>query len=228
MPPLYKCFVFGLLLSTASAKTQPYIDLVNVRYLKSPDISIFPRLGGKTVLSYINMSTTLPVIRKNKDALIFRPYFENWKVKLRNEKRNYYGLVLPVSYLKNINHKWSVLTTGIVRWNDTAVNKNMRSQLGGAVIVSHTLKDNLTLKAGLYVNNEFFGLFVMPLFGVDWQISSRDCLFGVLPGNLTYQHEVSKLLKYGIAFRAQTNSFHRQLRNFTRIDENQLGVYVDL
>jgi hypothetical protein len=83
------------------------------------------------------------------------------------------------------------------------------------------------LKAGLYVNKEFFGLFVMPLFGIDWQMGSRDCLFGVLPGSLTYQHERSRHVKYGITFRAQTNSYHRQLRSFTRVDENQLGAYVD-
>jgi hypothetical protein len=218
---------FALLLTAASARSQPYIDVINVRYTKSPDLYLFTPSSSATDLTYINVSTTLPLVFKNKDAVIFSPYFETWKVKLRSENRNYYGLVFPVSYLKKINEKWSVLATAIIRWNDSAVYNSMRSQLGGAVILSRRLKNNLALKAGLYMNNEFFGLFVMPLFGIDWQMSSRDYLFGVLPGNLTYQHECSELVKYGITFRAQTNSYHRQLRNFTRIDENQLGVYVD-
>jgi hypothetical protein len=223
----YISFLCGLLLSAALAQSQPYIDLLNVRYVKSPDMYLFIPSSSKTVLTYINVSTTLPLMLKNKDAFICSPYFENWKVEISRESKNYYGLVFPFSYMKNINDKWTVLTTGIIRWNDSTVYKGMRSQVGGAVIVGHKVKHNLTLKTGIYINNEFFGLFVMPLVGIDWQISSRDCLFGVLPGNLTYQHEVSKLVKYGFAFRAQTNSYHRQLRNFTRIDENGLGMYVD-
>jgi hypothetical protein len=223
----YTSFLCGLLLSAASAQSQPYIDLLNVRYVKSANLYLFMPPSSETVLTYINISTTLPLVLKNKDAIIFSPYFETWNVEVQRENKSYYGLVMPVSYLKNINEKWSLLTTAIIRWNDSAVYKSMRSQVGGAFILSRKMRHNLTLKTGLYINNEFFGLFVMPLFGIDWQMNSRDCLFGVLPGTLTYQHELSKLVKYGITFRAQTNSYHRQLRNFTRIDENELGAYLD-
>jgi len=223
----YTIFVFALLLSGTAVQSQPYIDLVNIRYMKSPEMSFLIPSTTETVLTYVNVSTTLPLLFKNKDAIILSPYFETWKVELSGEKRNYYGLVFPISYLKKIDDKWSLLSTGIVRWNDSAIYKTMKMQVGGAVIASRKITPNLALKGGIYINGEFFGLFVVPLLGIDWQINSTDCLFGVLPASLTYQHEASRVVKYGVTVHTQTNSYHRQVRDFTRIDENQLGAYTD-
>ena len=67
----------------------------------------------------------------------------------------------------------------------------------------------------------------MPLFGIDWQIDKKNCLFGVLPGNLIFQHFASPMLAYGVSFRAQTNSYNKPSANFIRFDENQLGGFLD-
>ena len=218
------CFFAVYITSTA----QPYLDLVNVRYSRSPDLSFVSPSSAETDITYINISTTLPLVFKNKDAVILSPYFEIWKLSLKGEKKNYYGLILPVSYLKQFNQQWSLLSTIILRGNDSGVYQQMRKQIGGAVILSRQIKPGLTLKGGLYVNDELFGLFVMPLAGIDWQIDDRNVLFGVLPGSLTYLHRSGNFLSYGANFRAQTNSYYRPVKNFTRIDENQLGTFLDL
>ncbi|MBK8521472.1 MAG: hypothetical protein IPL54_11610 [Chitinophagaceae bacterium] len=99
-------------------------------------------------------------------------------------------------------------------------------QVGGAFIISNTRNENLTWKLGIYVNNELFGLFVMPLSGIDWRINARNNLFGILPGNLTYEHKINDHFYYGANFRAITNSYAKS-NSYWRIDENQLGLYLD-
>ena len=99
-------------------------------------------------------------------------------------------------------------------------------QAGGAFIVSNKRNENLTWRLGLYVNNDLFGLFVMPLAGIDWKINARNNLFGILPGNLTYEHKINEHFYYGANFRAITNSYAKS-NGYWLIDENQLGLHLD-
>ncbi len=137
--------------------------------------------------------------------------------------------MLPISLLKTIpNSNWSVLLTPIVRANDTSVNSKSKYQFGGALLANHkSANGRLTYKIGIYVNGDLFGLFIMPLLGIDWQINSKTNLFGVLPGNLTIEHQISSKFHYGATFRAITNSYSDSGKRYLRIDENQLGIFAD-
>ncbi len=232
MKNAYSFLLFScLMMFVNQGMAQPYLDLINARITNSPESGIITRNKEKIKLSYYNISTTIPFLFKNKkDAVIVSPFFEKWQFELvdKNEEHHYYGLALPVSFLKQINLKYSLLITGILRMNDSSAGFTMKKQVGGAIIASYKKRENLTFKFGAYVNGEYFGLFIMPLLGIDWQINEKDCVFGVLPGNLTYQHLLSQKFGYGIAFRAQTNSYNRPTGKYTRINENQLGGFVDI
>ncbi len=79
----------------------------------------------------------------------------------------------------------------------------------------------------MYANAEFFGLFVVPLLGADWRIDEKNYLFGVLPGRFTYEHQWSKKLYGGATFRALTSSYRLSNRQYIRLDDNQLSLYLD-
>ena len=219
-------FVIALFLIT-NALAQPYLDVLNIRYTNSPGAGLINQKKNSLSLSYLNISTTLPLVLKNEDAIIISPYFEKWQLNLPEKVHHYYGFILPLSYLKQLNKNWSLLVTAIARVNDSAIHFTMRRQAGGALIFNYKQNSQLTFKGGAYFNREFFGSFFMPLAGIDWQINSKDALFGMLPGNLTYQHKVSQYLAYGFTFRAQTNSYNRS-GSYMRIDENQLGAFMDI
>ena len=216
-----------LMICSKEIAAQPYLDLVNARFTSSPGGGLVNHNKEKVKLTYYNISTTIPILFKNKkDALIVSPFFERWQLRFNNTHHGYYGLALPVSLLKQITKGWSVIITGIVRMNDT-VGFTMKRQVGGAVLLNYKPSENLTYKFGAYLNGEYVGLFIMPLLGIDWRINDKDCVFGVLPGNLTYQHLHSRNVAYGVTFRAQTNSYNRPTAKYIRIDENQLGGFVD-
>jgi Domain of unknown function (DUF6268) len=209
-------------------KAQPFLDIVSIKYSNSPNAGFGSKSKNTVRIRYFNISTNLPVQFNTKDALIFSPFFETWQAQINNNKQqNYYGIALPVSLVKSIPYtRWSILLTGILRLNDSSISKRTNMQVGGAFIISNKRNENLTWKLGLYINNELFGLFVMPMAGIDWRINDRNNLFGVLPGNLTYEHKINHRFYYGANFRAITNSY-TNTKGYWRIDENQLGLYLD-
>lgn len=212
---------------------QPYIDIAGVRVVQSPDMGPHAKGKNATVLNYFNLSTTLPFFLKNKkDAVVISPFFERWSSTVANVygySQYHYGLAMPVSFLKSIpNSNWRILTTGIIRMNDVNINKNGRYQFGGALLGSYFIKDkNLSYKIGVYINSEFFGLFIIPLVGIDWQINERTNLFGVLPASLTLEHRLNRHLYTGITFRTFTNSYQDSAQTYFRVDENQFGAFLD-
>lgn len=212
-----------------TAGSQPYLDIISVKYMNSPDAGLLNRDKNPVKLKYFNAAVNIPIQFNNKkDAVIISPFFEQWSSKIDSSKRQYYtGIGLPVTLSKYINSKWTVLVTGILRLNDSSITGKTRVQAGGAFITNYKTKENLTWKLGLYVNNELFGVFVMPLAGIDWRINERNNLFGLLPGNLTYEHKMNGRFSYGATFRAITNSYARN-NGYWRVDENQLGLFLDI
>jgi hypothetical protein len=219
-------FLLLLLFISFASKAQPYLDLANGRYVYSPDAGFINHNKNPVVLTYGQFATNLPIKFKNgKDVLILSPFFEYWEPQIDHKASQYYGLALPIGLLKTFNENWSALMMVIPRINGAEITFKDNFQFGGAFLLSKKVNPDFTWKAGLYVNKEFFGLYVMALFGIDWKIDDRNNLFGVLPGNFVYEHKVSKSFYWGAAFRALTNSYNDV--QYTRFDENQLGLYTD-
>ena len=117
--------------------------------------------------------------------------------------------------------------TAIPRINSQGLQFDNSFQMGGLVLGVYQKNKNLKYKFGVYVNTEFFGFFVMPLLGIDWNINSRNNLFGILPGRLTYEHKLGSSFYTGATFRAITNSYRLSDGNYLRIIDNQLSAYLD-
>ncbi len=221
------CILLSSITLTTNAIAQPYIDLVNARYAASPDLV---SNGNKSTLNYTNLSLSLPLKFRNSDILLINPYAEKWTTEIegKQSRQSYYGLVLPVSYLKNFRGSGtSLVMMGILRMNDEKIDNHGNLQVGGAALISFKKNPDLTWKFGLYVNGELFGLFLVPLAGIDWKIDDRSNLFGVLPASLTYERKLNTRVYSGLTFRTFTNSYAND-SGYWRIDENQIGAFTDL
>ena len=218
-----------LLICPTITDAQPYLDFVSLKYTTSPNIGLLNQNKNSIKIQYLGLSTNIPFQFKNKkDAVILSPFFEKWSSNINNKnEQHYYSVALPVTLSKTIPYtKYDILLTGIIRMNDSSINKKTKMQVGGAFNISKKRDEKFTWKLGIYINNELFGLFVMPLAGIDWKINGRNNLFGVLPGNITYEHKINSHFYYGTNFRAITNSYAKTT-NYWRINENQLGIYFD-
>ncbi len=224
---MYKIFfILITIIATASAIAQPYVDPLNIRLTKGFNSK------NATPFTHTYIGSDLPIKLKNNAFLVFSPFYENWNIDSADNKNFLPGvssIALPLTAIVPLDKNYWLLTiTAISRYNSEDLKlKGYAYQFGGAIIANYKRKETLKYKFGVYINSEFFGLFVMPLAGIDWNINQRNNLFGILPGRLTYEHKLSNHFYTGATFRAITNSYRLTNDNYLRIDDNQLSAFLD-
>jgi sterol desaturase/sphingolipid hydroxylase (fatty acid hydroxylase superfamily) len=221
-------FLFGLLLKTATA--QPYIDLLNIHYFNSSG-KLNYQGNNNYSLTYFNAAATLPIQAGPDNVFVASPFFENWNTSITkndNTSINCSSVALPLSFIHAFSANWKMLYSVIPRLNYENSSASNIGQLGGAALVIYQKTPALAIKFGAYYNREFFGNFFIPLAGIDWRINSKNALFGVLPGSLTYEHKANAHFYYGLIFHAITNSYRTSGSSYLRIDDNQPGAFGDI
>jgi len=232
--------LFSIVLS-CTLYSQPYIDIVKFVYSYSPLKGLnekkFPLQSN---FSSVNLNVPIE-LKKGGDAIIINPFFENNEGDVTNVDFHVTSVGSLFGFLKkNIVQNWNLLGGFIIRQNKEA-GKDLKDdwQYGGVLLTTYVKDPHLSLKFGIYYNKEFFGNYFMALAGIDWQINSKNNLFGVLPGSLTFEHKVTQRFFYGSTFRALTNSYREETfnpcasgdcsgKNYLRVDDNQLGIFGDV
>jgi len=214
-------------ITTLNVMTQPYIDPLNIRYTRA----FHNKNNSATPFSHLYIGPDLPFKMKKNKLVVLSPFYDRWNIDSGSNK-NYLpavssiGLALSAIFPVDKDH-WSLTVTAIPRFNSEGLKLQNSFQMGGLLLASYKKRETLKYKFGVYVNNEFFGLFVMPLVGIDWKIDARNNLFGILPGRLTFEHQLSDHFYTGGTFRAITNTYRLYNGDFIRIQDNQLSAYLD-
>jgi len=218
---------------------QPYIDIARFNYSYSPE------LGKKTDAvrsNFFNISAALPIeLKKGGDAFVLNPFFDHNQGNVSTKDFHVVSQGVLLGFLKkDIFKNWNLLSSFILRRNKQAEKKIEDPwQYGGVILTTWKRNQFASLKFGLYYNKEFFGNYFIPLIGIDWKINEKNNLFGVLPGNMSFEHKVNETFYYGSTFRALTNSYRLptidpcfsgdcSAKNYMRIDDNQFGVFSDV
>lgn len=212
---------------SAQIVAQPFIDPVQVRYMHG-----FRQAGSDAApFAHLYAGCDLPWQLGHGRLLLFSPTYELWhldSVGAHNPYPTLHSLGLPIGIILPIrNSKWTLTLIPIVRTNGEKLFAEKTFQAAGVVLANFARRPNQQFRAGVYVSREFFGLFVIPLLGVDWRIDERNYVFGVLPGRLTFEHKWSEKIYGGATFRAPTNSYRLAVGDFIRLDDNQVSLYLD-
>ena len=234
MRKVFFIVVYSFIIGVSHA--QPYLDIASIGYTNSPDAAVWPRTNTHNNFRYYNAGVNLPfILGKDSSAIIVSPYAERWKMKIDNvfDLPTYMqSLSLQVTFSKPLSKKWNIVLSVIPRWNgDREAVFTNAFQLGGLILASNNRRPGLTLKFGLYYNGEISGAYFVPLAGIDWRINGRNNLFGILPGNLVFEHKVSNNFYYGAEFNAITNTYDAgfiasgSIPKYLRISDNQLTIY---
>jgi len=216
-----------LLIIAAPVFSQPYVDPFNIRYTSA----FHNKAASGTPFSHLYIGPDFPLKQRNNGLIVISPAYESWNIDSASNK-NYLPSVSSIGLALSIvvpldKNFWSLTVSAIPRFNSEGLKLSNSFQMGGALLANYKKTETLKYKFGIYVNNEFFGTFLMPLAGIDWKIDSRNNLFGVLPGRLTYEHKLSSSFYTGATFRAVTNSYKLTNGNYLRIDDNQLSGFLD-
>ena len=217
------CFI----LFATQLLSQSYVDPFQVRYT----YGFRNNKAQATPFSHLWAGSDLPVKLKKNSYLLFSPYYERWQIDSAGKEQVVplvqsiafpLGLILPFK-----DSKWAVTIVPIFRTNGEKLFADKTFQFGGLTFVTWARKPQQKFRFGVYVNDEFFGIFVIPLIGADWRIDEKNYLFGLLPGRLTFEHQWSKNFFGGATFRAITNSYRLSGGQYLRLDDNQVSLYMD-
>lgn len=215
-----------LLLLFFLAEGQPFVDPLQIRFTHGF------RNGNAAATPHTHfwVGSDLPIKLLDRTYLLFSPYYENWHIDSAGKNDVVpaaQSLAFPVGIIFPLSQKWSLNLLPVIRWNGVEIFGDKTFQFGGAAFTTLKVKPERNLRFGVYMNSEFFGLFVVPLVGADWRINEKNYVFGLLPGRLTFEHKWSEKIYGGATFRALTNSFRLKNGNYMRLDDNQISLFVD-
>ncbi len=220
---------FILIFSALNAFGQPYFEPVSISGSYFPKGESQPLHGEKV----FNLNFSVPV-RLTQGLLLVLSPFQEYRGSYQAENLRFpdlFSTAIPVSLLNYLNDSnWVVNITVINRWNQTEWEfKSGAWQIGGAVINTVKVHENLKLKFGLYYNREFFSDFFVPLGGIDWKISERMNLFSTLPNHLKLEYQILEDLHAGAVFKSLTNSYKNfgDEEGYYKVTDNQIGLFAD-
>ena len=229
----------GFIFCSSMLIAQPYVDIVTARFAGSPDAGAWRQDNIPVKYFHYIAGVNVPIVfKKDSSKLVLSAYTERWQIEADDvpDLPHAFQTVLgAVTYIKPVSKKWSLAASVIPRWNGNASDVFKNSfQMGGSLLAVYKRSTDLTYRFGVYYNSEFFGPFIIPLVGIDWKISNKDNLFGVLPQILTYEHKVSDRFYWGAVYRMFNNSYrigylnNSLNENYLRIVEMQLLLSADV
>ena len=219
--------------------TQPYVDIVNSSFQSLTTKYKGPAQTGNQTNNYF-LNITLPVRIDSQNTFILRIYGEQLDSKILNTnlplaERIYSlnSLLMPIGIQHETkNKKWKFIGLLMPKLSSD-FKKQISSydmQLGGYGLATYTINQKLKIKAGLFYNREFFGNFFVPLFAIDWVVSDRLQMYGVLPTTYRIEYAFLKQKLYGgFAFKSYTRSYRIGDANhdYVKNAELQAKLFLD-
>jgi len=209
---------FGII---TNLNAQNYVNIFNIGSCYSP-YNKFKHFDNKVSINESFANLKIPVLLKNKNVFIFglsinSLLFDNQPEISNNEK--YYTSSLQMGYTKNWNEKFSTMLVVLPKISSDFKDISKEDyQIGGLLVFTIKKQENLKYKFGVYYNREYFGPFIVPLLGIDWQPNDNIQLFGNLPINLTLAVKLNNKLTTGLFFQAPAGSY--------RLGEENLSAYL--
>lgn len=214
------------------SNAQPFFDILQLYKYQSPFNDLFQNQGGQISSASFRANS---VVKLGDHRLLPGIAGESTDAQqeITKDYIRFYSVELPLTFLfshRDPKHKTAfVFVQGLNGQFNPLVLEN-HYQAGGAILHTIEKRSGLKYKFGLYYNAEFFGPFILPLAGIDWNVNSRLNVFGVLPNSMNIEYKFSNYIRGGIALKTFTNSY--RIKNdadvFLKFQDNHLKIFCDL
>lgn len=180
--------------------------------LKAP----IPLNDEKTSLWYNNLTYSQATIRNDETmaADIANPI-------------SIYGFILQTGYVRRFENGTGFQILFAPRFMTDFENPNGKNwQFGGIALYEKRYNDNLLLRFGLLYNQELFGPILTPLIDIDWRISDKWSIVGLMPIYVKINYHVSDNTTVGFSHFGLTTTY--RLGNPAYVDDYIERTSVDL
>lgn len=200
-------FFFFLLFS---AKSQQKFTVATLDYMFSPN-NTYVEKDTTSYTGYFSGSINYPIVLNEKSTIISGIMGNSWAVKYNPELKwptNFHSLGLTLGYNHKFTKDKSFVFILLPRLNSDYKSINADAlQLGFFTTYNKRSSEKFLWKVGLYFNTEFFGPFVVPLFGLNWDVSDKFNISGDLPIWAKINYKVSKPFAVGVGYKALVSSY---------------------
>ena len=226
-----KSILTGVLLSwcPGAVLAQPYFDVAGISGWQMPG----SMNGDNVTETQGTFFVAVPFDVSKRTKLIVSPFYQARLLEneATDQTENLKSLSLPVTGMyQPRDSTWTFLAFTAFRTHSTQFRFNGDVfQVAGAVLVHYRVNPDLILKGGFYVSREFFGTFFIVLAGVEWKISDRMHLFGLINNKLKFEYKFTEKFYGGFEFRAINNSYREDgYGGYYKISDNHLAAFADI
>ena len=220
-----------------TARAQPYVDIANLKLQHFPGRYYFGSAPSLLSTLEFRADLLLPLERKNGDVILFGATYDALQFTYgQTPEENYHlysGLLTP-GYEKKWDSRWKTMFMVLPGFrSDLKEGTTDDFQLGGAALATLKVSDSLQFRFGMYYNREFFGNYFMALAGIDWKVSRRLHIFGLLPSSLNLEYRFGGRVYGGFSFQSDVASYRLENGNYVREGDKFWGydsfrLYVNL
>jgi len=199
---------FSLFLSHAFS--QQKFTVATFDYMFSPE-NTYVEKDTTSFTGYFSGSISYPIVLNEKSTIITGIRGNSWAVKYNPEQiwpTNFYSLGLTLGYNHKFSEDKSFVFILLPRLNSDYNSINSDAwQLGFLSTYNKRSSEKFLWKVGMYFNMEFFGPFVVPLFGLNWNVSDKLNIVGDLPIWAKINYQVSNPFALGVGYKALVGSY---------------------
>jgi hypothetical protein len=223
-----KKLVFLLSLFWAySASSQDYVDLFTISYDQIAERPFEDTVGnGSFDEVFMDLNLPIPI---GKHAIVTGGQYESFRLgTYPDETLSYQSLLIKVGAQLQISE--DITGTFILLPKYSGQNLSTETfQIGLYSLLNFRKTDHLKYKLGLYINDEFFGPLVVPIFGLYYQKDRFEANLN-LPINADLNYQFTDNLKAGLGFQGIKKSYlmNRDYAGNQYLEKanNEVGLYL--
>ena len=233
-----KLTVLGVLYFLLSLQVfaQESIDLVTIsgRYgVPRPYISTYSGNATETGV-LINLRAPIP-LNESKTTLWYNN-FTYTQASIRNDETmpadianpiSIHGFILQTGFMKRFENGTGFQILFAPRFMTDFENPNDKNwQFGGIALYEKRYHDKLLLRFGVLYNQELFGPIITPLIDIDWRLSDKWSIVGLVPIYVKVNYHVSDNTTVGFSHFGLTTTY--RLGNPAYVDDYIERTSIDL
>jgi hypothetical protein len=184
---------------------QTYTDIINLSFQTNPDY--FNKQDSFVARTIENFYIKLPVSINKSTYIISGGSFEKQTFNYSSSIFNFYSPSIYFGFQKQWNEKHKLLFLTMPKLFADQIHFSLADvQFRAYGLWKIKKSESLTYNLGIYFNNEYYGLNITPLVGVDWKVSDELNLSCTLPQKLNIEYKIKPYLFIGHQIQNQKRS----------------------
>lgn len=162
--------------------------------------------GKKINIQQLDGTLTMPVINRMKggklDFLLAGVSYSGLQLSGTGTQfggTKFHSISVPLTFQKALSPKYAILASFIPTLSSDLKDVSREDMIySGAVMLKVRVSDNFNYSVGAAYSKQFFGSVIIPVVGIDWNITDKLSFSGTLPVSEKIKYQLSDKSAFGV------------------------------